>query len=192
MRKDKVITFHRVKVKEDFAEDHPCYPWRGKEGQIQPPPLPYVLPGDYVSVKLDGHDNLFVFEAAHLDDLSRPLPEVGDIVSIKAKVISRQGERIWVAATHDPGGGGSNWLDRSDVQYVVERAKPAEAEKIEPEGKPTYRFRGTYTHHDRPAVSHRFVTLPGRDFTAASNHLTALAETHLSLSGYRLVSVTLT
>lgn len=188
MRKDKVITFHRVKVKEDFAEDHPCYRWRGKEGQIQPPPLPYVLPGDYVPVKLDGHDNLFIFEAAHLDDLSRPLPDVGDIVSVKATVIKRAGERILVAADL---GGGASWIDRNDVQYVMERAKPVEAEKVGPESKASYRFRGTYTHRDQPVVSHHYVTLPGRDFPAASNHLTALTETHPSLSGYRLISVTL-
>lgn len=187
MRKDKVITFHRVKVKEDFAEDHPCYPWRGKEGQIQPPPLPYVLPGDYVPVKLDGHDNLFVFEAAHLDDLSRPLPDVGDVVMVKATVVRRLNEKIFITADVE---GNTNWIDRSDVQYVMERAKPTEVEKVEPEGKKSYRFRGTYTHLDYPTIFH-YVTRNERSFTGATSYLQALPASTPSLKGYSLAAVSL-
>lgn len=190
MRKDKVITFHRVQVKEDFAEDHPCYPWRGKEGTIQLPPLPYVLPGDYVPVKLDGYDTRFIFEAAHLDDLTKPLPDVGDIVSIKAKVISRQDEGILVAAYHSETGRANNWMDRSDVQYVMERAEKVEPEELAEEEK-TFRFRGTYTHPDYPPVIH-YVTLEARSFDRATKYFTHTLPASLrSLEDYSLVSVSL-
>ena len=126
MRADKVVTFRRVRVKEDLHESHVAYQHRGMTGTIQPPAQHYGSMGSAVGVKLDDNPNTtYYFKPEWLDDLSKPLPEAGDTVIVEAKVVERNGEQIFVAAGSTAHGGDTNWIDRSDVKQVVKRVEKA-------------------------------------------------------------------
>jgi len=112
MKKEKVITYHRVQVKDDLPEEHVAYDFRGRKGTIQHPTKPYGAT-DAVPVKLDGDETVTrYFKAEWLDDITKPAPEAGDHVYIKAKVVRRDGDDVEVVA-EDPA-----WpiLHRDDVQ----------------------------------------------------------------------------
>jgi hypothetical protein len=117
VRKDKVITFHRVRVKDDLPEEHVAYQFRGREGLIQPPVAPYGGATDGVPIILDGDPGRTrYFKPEWLDDISQPAADVGDTVEVKAKIFRRDGERV-LLSIEDVGG----WIDRADLR-VVERA----------------------------------------------------------------------
>lgn len=122
MRADKVITFHRVRVRDDFEDTHVAYPYRGMEGTIQEPARLYGAMGNAVGVKFDDHHptTTWYFKPEWLDDITDPLPDVGDIILVRAMVIERNGEQIEVQV--NPDHMLSNWIDRSDHKGIVERA----------------------------------------------------------------------
>lgn len=84
MRKEQVITFHRVKVDPNLNEDHVAYDYRGREGVIQPSRGPSWTD---VAVHLDGEDpnTTHYFKPEWLMS-TEPPPAKGDVVDVRGVV----------------------------------------------------------------------------------------------------------
>lgn len=113
MRRDRVITYHRVRITSaPEGYEHLV----GKEGVIQPGPEPYAgyqpIP---VKVEYTPGGPVYYMLPEHLEDLSRPLPVVGDTVSIAAKVEVVAGSRMKV---YVPGENARFWVAREDHDVI--------------------------------------------------------------------------
>lgn len=120
MRKDQVITYHKVRVKPTLADRHVAAEHRGKIGVVQPSREIALVYRQEVGVKFEDEPNTtYYFKPEWLDDVSSPPAEVGDIILVRAKVTERADDLIRFRVEGEAPRG---WLPESLVYSVVERA----------------------------------------------------------------------